>query len=34
MFNVEDVIPFIIDGQFNGATHILDRMELLATFNF
>ena len=31
MFNVEDVIPFIIDGQFNGATEILERMDLKPT---
>ena len=33
MFNVEDVIPFIIDGQFNGATEILERMDLKPTSN-
>ena len=33
MFNVEDVLPFIIDGEFNGATEILERMELKPTSN-
>ena len=33
MFNVEDVIPFIIDGEFNGATEILERMDLKPTSN-
>ena len=28
MFNVEDVLPFIIDGEFNGATEILEKMNL------
>ena len=31
MFNVEDVLPFIIDGEFNGATEILERMDLKQT---
>ena len=31
MFNVEDVLPFIIDGEFNGATEILERMDLKLT---
>ena len=31
MFNVEDVLPFIIDGEFNGATEILKRMNLKLT---
>ena len=31
MFNVEDVLPFIIDGEFNGATEILKRMDLKLT---
>ena len=33
MFNVEDVLPFIIDGEFNGATEILERMKLKPTSN-
>lgn len=33
MFNVEDVLPFIIDGEFNGATEILERMKLKTTSN-
>ena len=33
MFNVEDVLPFIIDGEFNGATEILERMNLKQTSN-
>ena len=33
MFNIEDVLPFIIDGEFNGATEILERMELKPTSN-
>ena len=31
MFNVEDVLPFIVDGEFNGATEILKRMDLKPT---
>ena len=31
MFNVEDVLPFIIDGEFNGATEILEKMNLKQT---
>ena len=31
MFNVEDVLPFIIDGEFNGATEILEKMNLKLT---
>ena len=31
MFNVEDILPFIIDGEFNGATEILKRMNLKLT---
>lgn len=31
MFNIEDVLPFIIDGEFNGATEILERMDLKPT---
>ena len=31
MFNIEDVLPFIIDGEFNGATEILERMDLKLT---
>lgn len=30
-FNVEDIIPFITDGEFNGATEILERMDLPLT---
>ena len=33
MFNIEDVLPFIIDGEFNGTTEILERMELKPTSN-
>ena len=33
MFNVEDVLLFIIDGEFNGATEILKRMDLKPTSN-
>ena len=33
MFNVEDVLPFIIDGEFNGATEILEKMDLNPTSN-
>ena len=32
-FNVEDIIPFITDGEFNGATEILERMDLPLTSN-
>ena len=31
MFNIEDVLPFIIDGEFNGATEILKKMNLKQT---
>ena len=31
MFNVEDVLPFIIDGEFNGATELLEKMNLKCT---
>ena len=31
MFNVEDVLQFIIDGEFNGATEILEKMNLKST---
>lgn len=31
MFNIEDILPFIIDGEFNGATEILERMDLKPT---
>ena len=30
-FNVEDIIPFVTDGEFNGATEILERMDLPLT---
>lgn len=31
MFNLENVIPYVIDGEFNGATEILEKMDLKCT---
>ena len=31
MFDLENVIPYVIDGEFNGATEILERMDLKPT---
>ena len=31
MFDLENVIPYVIDGEFNGATELLEKMDLKCT---